>query len=150
VSLDLAMQLVVAEEAARLVTVGLTSKTTRIIDYADQTLDPGEWFTILDKTGRGVVEEFHVRSPSTSFRISVSVDGETIINLTYDGFREIQQNSPSISAFAELDENGNPTGFYIVSMRAILHRRHVTVKLQNTSTSPTTFSRIFAKHTSVG
>lgn len=124
--------------------------TARFADFADEALGAGEWFTVLDSTGRGEVEEFQVRSPSTDFKLSIAVDGETVLEKTYDELRLIQQNSPSISAFAERDEEGELTGYYVVSIRDIPYYSSLQLKVQNTGGSSVTFSQLFVKYNLMG
>lgn len=120
--------------------------SARFADFAGQTLAAGEWFTVLNRTGRGCVEEFQVRSPSTSFKIALTIDGESALEKTYDELRLIQQNSPSISAFAERDEEGDLTGYYVVSVRNIPYYNSILLKVQNTGATPITFNQLFVKH----
>ncbi|GAI88348.1 unnamed protein product, partial [marine sediment metagenome] len=95
-------------------------------------------------------EQFHVRSPNTDFRVSIAVDGVSVFNKTYDEIRQISQSSPEISAFAELDENGDPTGHYVASIRNIPYESSIWVRVQNTGAGPVTFSQLFAKYTIKG
>ncbi|GAI31608.1 unnamed protein product, partial [marine sediment metagenome] len=91
-------------------------------------------------------EQFHVRSPNTNFRVLIVVDGLSVFSKTYDEIREIQQNSPELSAFAELDEDGDLTGFYIASLRNIPYEDSILVRVQNIDLLPVTFSQLFAKY----
>ncbi|HCP60313.1 MAG TPA: hypothetical protein DIT43_01885 [Dehalococcoidia bacterium] len=127
-------------------TVTPAAYTTRFIDLGGSIVAAGDWLTILDESGAGRLEEFHVRSPNTDFRISIDVDGVSAFDMTYGEIREIEQHSPEISAFAELDEDGNLTGHYIASLRDIPYRESIRVRVQNTGGTPTTFSQLFAKY----
>ena len=121
--------------------------TTRFIDLAGSSVGAGDWLTILDSSKSGELEQFHVRSPNTDFRVSITVDGVSVFNKTYAEIREIEQNSPELSAFAELDENGDPTGFYVASIRDIPYQSTILVRVQNTGLVLVTFSQLFAKYT---
>lgn len=120
--------------------------TTRFVDLDGSIVAAGDWLTILAESGAGRLQEFHVRSPDTDFRISIDVDGVSAFDMTYDEIREIEQHSPEISAFAELDEDGNPTGHLVASLRDIPYRESIRVRVQNTGGAPTTFSQLFAKY----
>lgn len=120
--------------------------TARFADFVGRTVNPGEWFTVISETGRGLIREFHVRSPNTSFKVSITVDGVATLEKTYDELRQIEQNSLDISAFAELDENGDPTGYYVASIRNIPYYSSALLRVQNMGTSPITFSQLFAKY----
>ncbi|GAI68367.1 unnamed protein product, partial [marine sediment metagenome] len=93
--------------------------STRFVDLAGSVVGAGGWLTILEDLGAGQLEQFHVRSPNTDFRVSITVDGVSVFSKTYAEIRQIGQNSPEISAFAELDENGDLTGYYVASIRDI-------------------------------
>ncbi|GAJ19078.1 unnamed protein product, partial [marine sediment metagenome] len=58
-----------------------------------------------------------------------------------------QQNSPEIGAFAELDEDGDPTGHYVASIRDISYENSIWVRVQNTGSALVTFSQLFVKYT---
>lgn len=121
--------------------------TTRFIDMAGSVVAAGEWLTILQEYAAGELEQFHVRSPNTDFRILIAVDGLSVFSKTYDGIRLISQNSPEISAFAELNEDGDPTGYYVASLRNIPYENSIWVRVQNTGPAPVTFAQLFAKYT---
>lgn len=120
--------------------------STRFIDLAGSTVAAGEWLTILDSSKSGELEQFHVRSPNTDFRISVAVDGISVFEKTYSEIRQIGYNSPELSAFAELDQNGDATGYYIASIRNIPYHSSILVRVQNTGAAPVSFSQLFAKY----
>ncbi len=120
--------------------------STRFVDLAGSVVGIGEWLTVLEILGAGQLEQFHARSPNTNFRVSITVDGLSIFNKTYNGIRQIGQNSPEISAFAELDEDGDLTGYYIASLRDIPYHSSISIKVQNTGLVPVTFSQLFVKY----
>ena len=120
--------------------------TTRFVDLAGSVVGTGVWLTVLEEAGSGQLDQLHIRSPNSDFRISITVDGVSVFNKTYDEIRQVSQNSPEISAFAELDENGDPTGYYVASIRDIPYRSSISIKVQNTGLAPVTFSQLFAKY----
>lgn len=122
----------------------------KFINRTDQTITPGDWLTILEMEAAGNVEEFFIHSPNTDFKIQIVVNGSTVLEKTYEELREIQQNSRDVSAFAELDEEGNPTGYYIASIRNVSCETSMVVKVQNTGATPTTLPNIFAKYKTLG
>ena len=124
--------------------------STRFVDLAGSNVAAGEWLTVLEESGAGQLEQFHVRSPNTDFRISIAVDGVSVFSKTYDEIRQISQSSPEISAFAELDENGDATGYYVASIRDIPYYDSILVRVQNTGAAPVTFSQLFVKYTIKG
>jgi len=124
--------------------------STRFVDLAGSAVGAGGWLTILDRPEGGELEQFHVRSPNTDFRISIAVDGIGVFAKTYDEIRQIGYNSPELSAFAELDQNGDATGYYIASIRNIPYHSSILVRVQNTGLALVTFSQLFAKYTVKG
>jgi hypothetical protein len=124
--------------------------TVKFAELRGETVNPGGWLNVLRYTGSGQVDEFLIRSPNTSFKVQVTVDGAVVLEKIYDELREIQQNSRDISAFPELDENGDPTGYYVVSIRNIPFTSSIGVMVQNTGTSPTTLPNVFVKYRVLG
>jgi hypothetical protein len=120
--------------------------TARSVDLAGKVVDAGAWVTVLNVEGRGYLKEFFVKCPNTNFKVSISVDKETFLEKTYAELREIQQNSKDISAFAERDEEGELTGYYVASIRNVPYYSSILVKVQNTGTTSVTFSQLFAKY----
>lgn len=128
----------------------LAKQKTEFTDLGGTEVGAGAWQTIINPTGRGAIEEFHVRSPNTDFKIEVTVNGVVKLSKTYSELRDIQQNSPRISAFAELDEDGVPTGYYVASIRNISYSVSLLLRVQNTGGTPTTFDQLFAKYRALG
>jgi hypothetical protein len=134
-------------EETGVLTIPFTSKFTEL---KDQTIGASEWLNVLQYNGAGQVDEFFIRSPNTNFKVQVTVDGTVVLEKTYDELREVQQNSRDISAFAELDENGDPTGYYVTSIRNIPHAVSIQIKVQNIGASSTTLPNIFVKYKTLG
>ena len=120
------------------------------LNLDDQTVLPGQWLTVLETEEAGEVDEFFIRSPDTNFKVKITVDGVDVLEKTYDELREVEQNSRYISAFAELDENGDPTGYFIASVRNIPHSSSVAIRVQNTGSVATTFPNVFVKRRVLG
>lgn len=124
----------------------LISLTTKIVDHPGQSVNAGVWFTMIDEAGKGMMGAFHARSPDVDFEIKLTVDGTVVLEKTYAELREIQQNSPTISAFAERDENGDLTGYYVASVRDAPYYVSIKLEIQNTGGAPKTFSQLFTKY----
>lgn len=124
--------------------VTMTTKTT---DHPSEVVGAGVWFIIVEvASGRGTLGEFHARSPDTDFEIKLTIDGTIILDKTYTQLRGIQQNSPTISAFAELDEDGDATGYYIASIRDVPYYASLKLEIKNTGGAPKTFDQLFTKY----
>ena len=119
---------------------------SHFVDLGGTEVGAGAWQIILDRAGNGIVEEFQVRSPNTNFRVEITVDGTIELDKTYDQLRAVQQNSRTISAFAERDEDGDLTGYYVASIRDVSYYVSILVRVQNTGGTSTTFSQLFLKH----
>ncbi|MBA7710133.1 hypothetical protein ES703_119065 [subsurface metagenome] len=124
----------------------ILTPTSRFVDLARSSLRAAAWLTVLDKSGAGKLEQFHIRSPNTDFGILILVDRIGFLWKTYDEIRQISQNSPELSAFAELDENGDPTSHYVASIRDIPYENSILVRVQNTGSALVTFSQLFVKY----
>jgi hypothetical protein len=122
-------------------------RTTRFVDLAGSLVAAGGWLTVLTDSGEGQLDEFLVRCPKINFKVLVAVDVVSVFSKTHGELCEIGQNSPDISAFAELDMNGDPTGYYVASIRDIPYQISILMRVQNTGLAPVTFSQLFAKYT---
>jgi len=122
----------------------------KFTEFEDQSVGAGEWLNVLQYTGAGQVDEFFIRSPNTNFRVQIIIDGVVALDKTYDELMEVQQNSRDLSAFDELDENGDPTGYYVASMRNIPYAVSIQIKVQNTGTDPVTLPNVFVKYKTLG
>ena len=130
--------------------IPLLTFSSKFVEFDSQTLGAGEWLNALQYAGAGQVDEFFIVSPNTNFKVQITVDGVVILEKTYDELRAIQQNSRDISAFAELDEDGNPTGYYVASVRNIRFSSSIGIKVQNTGGTSTTLRNVFIKHSDRG
>lgn len=117
-----------------------------IADFPSKAIDAGGYFDAISVTGSGEVYEFMVLSPNTSFGVTVAVDGVTTLSKTYSEFNALTQSLRSVSAFEELDENGNPTGKYLVNLKDIHFLSSLIVRVSNTGGASATFI-IFGKYT---
>jgi len=120
--------------------------STRFVNRTDLTVRSGASYEILNDTGRGVLDELMIRSPSRFFSISIVVDTVNEFASTYEDLTSIGQNSPSISAFTELDMDGSETGFYVVSIRSIPYFAGIRAIMYNDDSLDITYSNIFAKY----
>jgi hypothetical protein len=119
---------------------------SKFVEFRSQPLGAGEWLDALQYTGAGQIDEFFVLAPNTNFKVQITVDGVVVLERTYDELRDIEQSTRDISAFPELDEDGNATGDYLVSIRNIRFSTSIQVKVQNTGGTSTTLRNIFIKH----
>jgi len=106
----------------------------------------GETKTVFTM-GQGILKEIIIRSPSTDFNIIILIDDSEVLNESYSEFSVIGQNSSCITAVEELDYDGNPTGYYVVSIRLLACREGIEVKVVNTGTSSITLPHVFVDYT---
>jgi len=106
----------------------------------------GETKTVFTRTGHGILREIIIRSPSTDFRVAVLIDGEETLNASYSELSVIGQNSNSITAVEELDYDGNPTGYYVVSIRLLVCSEGIEVRVTNTGASSIILSHVFVDY----
>lgn len=117
-----------------------------IVDFPSQTIAAGGNFDAIEARSSGALDEFMILSPNTNFAVAVSVDGTTILSKTYAEFHAITQTLKCVSAFPELDENGVPTGNYLVHLADISFLKSLVVRVLNTGGTGVTFN-IFGKYT---
>jgi len=120
--------------------------TTGIVDTTNQNISGGATYQFVNVDQLGFLEECLVVSPSTDFSLILSIDGNEAINKTYQGFNDITQTVKDISAFEELDADGNPTGKYIVHLTDIAFKVSLVISIKNNSGSPITFQNLFCKY----
>lgn len=116
-----------------------------IADFPAQAIDAGGYFDAVSVSGSGELDELMILSPNTSFGVAVATDGTTILSKTYAQLNAITQSSRSISAFAELDEDGNPTGKYLIHLKDISFLVSLVARIVNTGGAVATFN-IFGKY----
>lgn len=120
-------------------------RKTEIVDRVSQIVEAGESFEIINASGSGRLHEIAIASPSTEMEITITVDGEEKLKKTYNQLRVSTQFLKDISAFAELDEDGNATGNYIIHVKNYPFRTSFIASVKNISASSVTFTVIFAK-----
>lgn len=125
---------------------GVTNVTTRFVSLIDVSLRPLTDFVIFSSSGQGYVSEIMIRSQSKNFGIVLYIDDVISIDNTYSDLVHIGQNSPDISAFDELDIDGNSTGYYVLSVRNIPYYFSFAAHVSNISSNPIVLSNIFAKY----
>lgn len=96
-------------------------------------------------TGSGELDELMIISPSTSFGVVVTVDGTIILSKTYAELNALTQSLRVVSAFSELDEDGTPTGEYLIHLKDISFLESLVARVVNTSVADITFD-IFGKY----
>lgn len=120
--------------------------TTGIVDITNKTVSAGDSFEFLKVEELGLLEECLVVSPSTEFSLILTIDASQVMDKNYQGFADITQTVEDISAFEERDEDGNPTGKYIVRLTDILFKSSITISVKNDSASSITFHNLFGKY----
>lgn len=111
-----------------------------IADFPSQVIAAGGTFDPISVTGSGVLDELMVLSPNTSFGVAVAVDGSTILSKTYAQLNALTQSLRCVSAFAELDENGDATGKYLIHLKDISFLASLVARVTNTGGASATFN----------
>lgn len=75
--------------------------------------------SVVQSSLPGRLNEFVVRSPTTEFSLLLRQDGVDTLYDSFDGLEALSENSDTLDAYEELDEEGNPTGFSIVRVRGV-------------------------------
>ena len=136
----------VARELARPITtaalpeaeVKLTTRTNRFGPWKDRYVR-SEHLIRTDKPGR--LRELMIISPTDDFSILVSLDGMRWLDKSFAELEEISQESDYVSAFEQLDEEGKPTGNYVLGLRDISWLKSFDLMLVS---GGVTFSHVYA------
>lgn len=120
--------------------------TTRIISLTNVSISPHRDFMVFSSEDWGFLCELLVRAASPYFGIRLYIDDTISIDNSYVDLTCIGQSSPDISAFDELDMDGNRTGFYIVSIRNIPYYESCSAFIDNNSGNTLILPHIFVKY----
>ena len=115
-------------------------------DYLSQAIDAGAYLDVISVDGSGELDELMVLCPNTSFGVTIAVDGTTILSKTYSQLNAVTQTLSFVSAFAEVDENGDATGNYLIHIKNISFLSSLVARITNTGGASATFN-IFGKYT---
>jgi hypothetical protein len=148
--LDLAFQIVVAEEIARqtgnvkvqVEPVKVRPIPTHVVDRRNVVLEGEE--TVVRAKGCGALQEFVAKAEDTDFQILVEKDGETVVYGSYSDYAEISQDVEGIDAFADRDAEGNPTGAYVFKVNDVEFADSLTVTIR--TDKPVRFRAVFCKY----
>ncbi|NVM57798.1 MAG: hypothetical protein HWN51_06745 [Desulfobacterales bacterium] len=116
-----------------------------IADFPTKVIAVGKYFDPINVVGSGELDELMVLSPNTDFAVVVAVDGTTILSKTYAELNALTQSLRCVSAFPEVDEDGNPTGDYLAHIKGISFLVSLVARVANTGAVDTTFN-IFGKY----
>lgn len=111
-----------------------------VADFSSKEIAAGGYFDPISVVGSGELYEIMILSPNTSFGVTVAVDGTTILSKTYTELHAITQPLRSVSAFPELDEDGDPTGQYLIHLKDISFLESLVVRVTNTGGASANFN----------
>ncbi len=110
----------------------IQSKITDEVNYTIQTQ-----YYLIDSSTHGVCSEIAIRSPSTSFSVSVIIDDIKQFDRTYSQFATLSPHSDLIDAF----EDSQSSGVYVLHIGELNWRRKCQAIL--TVLEEITFENIF-------
>lgn len=139
---DIAVALITARETAKQVAKELVKPVTVVI----QPISPKETFIssegnvtvngfkeVLDKSAEGELKNLLLITNSSSYKIRLIKDGDTLYDAQFSWFQSITQEVENISAFTELDSDGAVTGNYVLSLKNIAFLKHIRVLMEVTT-----------------
>jgi len=126
--------------------LGSAVRDTKIIDETDKVVSAGDTYEFVAVTGVGTVINAFFLSPSTSFSVILTINGIDLLDRTYAQYLTISDNLPGIAAFPERDSDGVLTGKYLVCLKDIHFKNHISIKVKNNSGGNITFSNLFCKY----
>ncbi len=121
-------------------------RDTKIVDETDKVVSAGITYEFLAVTAIGNVLDLFVISPTTNFSVILTINGIDLLDKTYTEYFTISGNLAGITALAQRDNDGVLTGKYLVSLKGIHFKNHISVKVKNDSGSPVTFDNLFCKY----
>jgi hypothetical protein len=145
--LDLAFQVVAAEENARLVAERLAGRvqvevapSPPVVSRVVRSVDVKIPATLIDEYGSGCLKEFLVKSTGKNYVLRVYVDGSELYHNSFSWFQDISQEVEEIDAFEE-------DGVYVLRLGDINFAKHVKIMAEpSVSTQATSrLEEVFAK-----
>ena len=121
-------------------------RDTKIIDVTDKPVSAGVEYEFVAVTGIGIVIDAFVLSPSTSFSVILTINGIDILDKTYVQYLAISDSIKDIAAFPERDSDGGLTGKYLVCLKNVHFKNHISIKVKNNSGGSITFNNLFCKY----
>ena len=116
------------------------------VDLSNVSVEAGKTYEFLSHGYPGQLDEALVIGSTTSFSVTVTIDEKEFLNKTYTEYTDITQPLDYISAFEELDENGNPLSKYIVHIKNLVFKEFIVISVKNNGTSSMIFHNLFAKY----
>ena len=116
------------------------------VDLSNISVEAGKTYQFLSHGYPGYLDEALVIGSTTSFSVVVTIDDEEFLNKTYSEYTDITQPLDYISAFEELDENGNPLSKYVVHIKNLVFKESIVISVKNNGASPMIFHNLFAKY----
>lgn len=121
-------------------------RDTKIIDVTDKAVSAGQEYEFVAITGVGTIIDVFVLSPSVSFSVILTINGIDILDRTYTQYLAISDSIKDIAAFPERDGDGVLTGKYLVCLKNVHFKNHISIKVKNNSGASVTFNNLFCKY----
>ncbi|RLJ01967.1 MAG: hypothetical protein DRP11_03610 [Candidatus Aenigmatarchaeota archaeon] len=87
---------------------------SRVLDLRNRLIEgPSE---LLYSRCRGKLNEFVLKAEGKNFELLIETDNVPRLHMSYDELANLSPHSQFVDAFQELDENGQPTGRYVVRL----------------------------------
>ena len=119
---------------------------TQKVDESNKSVGSGDTYQFLSYNHPGHLDEALIIGSTTSFSVVVTINGEEFLNKTYAQYCNITQTIECISAFEELDEDGNPLSKYVVHIKNLVFKESIAISVTNNGASPIIFHNLFAKY----
>jgi len=116
------------------------------IDLSNISVVAGATYEFLSHGYPGYLDEALVIGSTISFSVKVTIDDVEFLNKTYTEYTDVTQPLDYISAFEELDENGNPLSKYVVHIKNLVFKESIAISVKNNGAGPMTFYNLFAKY----
>ena len=121
-------------------------RDTKIVDVTNKAVSAGQEYEFVAVTGIGTIIDAFVLSPSVSFSVILTINGIDILDRTYAEYLTISDNLSGIAAFPERDGDGVLTGKYLVCLKNVNFKNHISIKVKNNAAGQITFNNLFCKY----
>lgn len=117
---------------------------TRTVDWRDRLVQYK--LPLLDLKVGGRLHEMVLRSTGKNYSLLLLADRAVKIDKTFDEMMTIGPHLDTVSAIAEVDQEGTPTGFYVLRIADVswLEEVYAVVNVKE----PTLFKQVFIKYDS--
>lgn len=136
---DIAVALITARETAKQVAKELVKPVTVVVQpiqpkitiiNSDKNISVGTFKELLDRKGEGELKDILIITSSSSYKLRVLRDNESLYDSQYSDFQELSNMIDDIEAHPEVDEDGAETGRYMLGLKRVSFSKRIRVLIE--------------------